>query len=145
MVRRMGILEACQTRAAPIDEVYFYTAGRRLLRSERTAALARALGGYILFRRGDLQAILYELVRERTDIRFGTQIVETRAVANGIEVRLSDGRTEQGDLLVGADGIHSHVRGLVSATALSDNFGGHYIAISQALRHGLPSVVYNSR
>src|SRR5882672_11781646 len=55
MVRRMGILGACQARAAPIEEVYFYTAARRLLRSERTAALAKTLGGYILFRRGDLQ------------------------------------------------------------------------------------------
>src|SRR6059058_2620546 len=73
MVRRMGILDACESRAAPIEEVYFYTATRRLLRRERTAALAKALGGYILFRRGDLQAALYELVRERTNIRFGTQ------------------------------------------------------------------------
>src|SRR6185295_6567313 len=76
MVRRMGILDACQSSAAPLEEVYFYTAARRLLRSERTAALARTLGGYILFRRGDLQAALYELVRERADIRFGTQITE---------------------------------------------------------------------
>src|SRR3954466_2349359 len=103
MVRRMGILDACQARAAAIDEVYFYTAARRLLRTERTAALARVLGGYILFRRADLQSALYELVREHTDIRFGTQIAEVRPVASGVEVHLSDGRTEWGDLLVGAD------------------------------------------
>jgi len=58
MVRRMGILDACQARAAPIEEVYFYTAARRLLRRERTAALAKTLGGYILFRRADLQIAL---------------------------------------------------------------------------------------
>lgn len=143
MVRRMGILEACEARAAPLEEVRFYTAARRLLRSERTAALAKALGGYILFRRADLQAALYELVRERTDIRFGTQIAEVRADAGGVEVLLSNGRAERGDLLVGADGIHSHARGLVFGDGFERALGGHYIAISQTLRHGLPAVVHS--
>jgi 2-polyprenyl-6-methoxyphenol hydroxylase-like FAD-dependent oxidoreductase len=131
MVRRMGMLDACEASAAPIEEVYFYTASRRLLRSERTAALAKALGGYILFRRVDLQAALYELVRERTDIRFGTQIAEVRPAVGGVEVRLSDGRVEWGDLLVGADGIHSHVRSLVFGEGFERSLGGHYNAIAQ--------------
>ena len=143
MVRRMGILDACEARAAPIEEVYFYTKTRRLLRSERTAVLAKALGGYILFRRADLQAALYDLVRARVDIRFGTEIQEVRPVAAGVEVRLSDGRVERGDLLVGADGIHSHVRGLVFGQNFERPLGGHYIAISQTLRHGLPAVVHS--
>jgi 2-polyprenyl-6-methoxyphenol hydroxylase-like FAD-dependent oxidoreductase len=143
MVRRMGILGACQARAAPIEEVYFYTSTRRLLRSERTAALAKALGGYILFRRADLQAALYELVRERTNIRFGTQVEEVCASAGGVEVRLSDGSVEQGDLLVGADGIHSQVRSLVFGNGFERPLGGQYIAISQMLRHGLPAVVHS--
>jgi hypothetical protein len=42
MVRRMGILDACQARAAPIEEVYFYTTKSRLLRRERTCEQAEA-------------------------------------------------------------------------------------------------------
>ena len=143
MVRRMGILDSCQARAAPIEEVYFYTAARRLLRSERTAALAQTLGDYILFRRADLQAALYELVREFVDVRFGVQIEEVRPAAGGVEVILSDGRTERGDLLVGADGVHSRVRGLVFGEGFEQSLGGHYVAISQTLRHGLPPVVHS--
>jgi 2-polyprenyl-6-methoxyphenol hydroxylase-like FAD-dependent oxidoreductase len=143
MVRRMGILEACQTRAAPLEEVYFYSAARRLLRKERTAALAKTLGGYILFRRADLQTALYELARENTDIRFDTQIAEVRPLADGVEVNLSDGRIERGDLLVGADGIHSHVRRLVFGEGFERPLGGYYVAISQTLRHGLPAVVHS--
>jgi len=139
----MGILDACEARSAPIDEVYFYTASRRLLRSERTAVLAKALGGYILFRRADLQAALYDLVRARTDIRFGTEITEVHPDEDSVEVRLSDGRVERGDLLVGADGIHSRVRGLVFGDGFERPLGGHYIAISQTLRHGLPAVVHS--
>ena len=143
MVRRMGILEACQTRAAPLEEVYFYSAARRLLRKERTAALAKTLGGYILFRRADLQTALYELARANTDIRFDTQIAEVRPLADGVEVNLSDGRIERGDLLVGADGIHSHVRRLVFGEGFERPLGGYYVAISQTLRHGLPAVVHS--
>jgi 2-polyprenyl-6-methoxyphenol hydroxylase-like FAD-dependent oxidoreductase len=143
MVRRMGILGVCQARAAPIEEVYFYTSTRRLLRSERTAALAKALGGYILFRRADLQAALYELVRERTHIRFGTQVEKVCATAGGVEVRLSDGSVERGDLLVGADGIHSHVRDLVFGEGFERPLGGYYIATSQILVHGLPPIVHS--
>ena len=143
MVRRMGILDACQSRAAPIEEVYFYTATRRLLRRECTAALAKALGGYILFRRADLQAALYDLVRERTDIRFGTQVEGVCATAGGVEVHLSDGTVERGDILVGADGLHSNVRGLVFGKGFERPLGGYYIAISQVLRHGLPAVVHS--
>ena len=143
MVRRMGILDACEARAARIDEVHFYTKSRRLLRTERTAVLAKALGGYILFRRADLQAALYDLVRERVDIRFDTQIQQVHPVAAGVEVLLSDGRLEHGDLLVGADGIHSQVRGLVFGQNFERPLGGHYIAISQTLRHGLPAVVHS--
>jgi len=53
-------------------------------------------------------------------------------------VVLSDGRTERGDLLVGADGIHSQVRSLVFGEGFQRPLGGYYIATTQALRHGLP-------
>lgn len=40
-VRRMGIVGACQARAAPIEEACFYTASGWRLRCERTAQLGR--------------------------------------------------------------------------------------------------------
>jgi 2-polyprenyl-6-methoxyphenol hydroxylase-like FAD-dependent oxidoreductase len=138
MVRRMGILDACQARAAPIDETRMHTSAGRFLRSERTTALANTLGGYILLRRADLQAALYELARDRADIRFGVEITEARSDPHGVEVTLSDGRTERADLLVGADGIHSRVRGLVFGEGFERPLGGHYVAVTQSLRHGLP-------
>jgi 2-polyprenyl-6-methoxyphenol hydroxylase-like FAD-dependent oxidoreductase len=119
------------------------TATGRFLRSERTAALAKTLGGYVRLRRADLHAALYELVRERADIRFGAQIVEVRPAADGVEVSLSDGRSERGDVLVGADGVHSRVRSLVFGEGFERPLGSHYIAISQTLRHGLPPAVHS--
>jgi len=132
-----------RARAAPIEEVYFYTKARQLLRRERTAVLAKALGGYILFRRADLQGALYDLVRDRVDTRFDAEIQKVHSIAAGVEVRLSDGRVERGDVLVGADGIHSRVRALVFGQNFERPLGGHYIAISQTLRHGLPVFVHS--
>lgn len=140
MVRRMGILDACQARAAPIDEIRMYSKRGRLLRADHTTAMTKMLGGYILFRRADLQAALYDLARERVDIRFGLQVSDAHIADSGVEVQLSDGRVEQCDVLVGADGIHSKVRGLVFGDGFERPFGGHYIAVTQALRHGLPPV-----
>lgn len=71
MVRRMGIFDACQARAAPVQETRMYTMKGRLLGARRTAALDEMLGGYILFRRADLQAALYDLARERAEITRG--------------------------------------------------------------------------
>jgi 2-polyprenyl-6-methoxyphenol hydroxylase-like FAD-dependent oxidoreductase len=70
-------------------------------------------------------------------------IKDIRPVADGIEVRLSDDRVERADLVIGADGIHSHVRSLVFGQNFERPLGGHYIAISQTLRHGLPAVVHS--
>ena len=143
MVRRMGILERCEARAAPLEELRMYTADGRFVRSEHTAALAKALGGYILFRRADLQDTLYDLVRDRADIRFGVHIEQIDTTVDGVAARLSDGTVEHADLVVGADGIHSHVRGLVFGQGFEKPLGGHYISTTQKLDHGLPPITHS--
>ncbi|MCE7002363.1 FAD-dependent monooxygenase [Kibdelosporangium philippinense] len=62
----------------------------------------------------------------------------TATTADGIEVTLSDGTVEHGDLLVGADGIHSHTRRML----FGDGFE-NYIATTQHFAHGLPPVVHS--
>ncbi|MEU4560689.1 FAD-dependent oxidoreductase [Actinoplanes sp. NPDC023936] len=64
--------------------------------------------------RGDLEAALFRevaLYREvATDIRFGTTVTAVDQHPDGVRVTLSDGTTEEADLLVGADGVHSRTR-----------------------------------
>jgi 2-polyprenyl-6-methoxyphenol hydroxylase-like FAD-dependent oxidoreductase len=143
VVRRMGILDACQARAAAIEETRMYTQRGRLLRSEPTAEMNRMLGGYLLLRRADLQAALYELARERAEFRFGRQIGKVQLGESGVEVTLNDGEAVSADLLIGSDGIHSQVRELVWGTGFTRALGGHYVAVTQALRHGLPRATHS--
>ena len=67
--------------------------------------------------------------------------------ADGLEVRLSDGTTVAADLLVGADGVHSRVRGLAvpadpvarlwhSATMLREHRGDGHVAALVGARIG---------
>lgn len=60
--------------------------------------------------RGDLESTLYEAVRDRADIRFGTTVTSLEQDTERVRVVLSDGTTEHADLLVGADGVHSATR-----------------------------------
>lgn len=64
------------------------------------------------FLRGDLERVLHDLLADRVPIRYATTVDSITDSANHVAVTLSDGSTEQVDLLVGADGIHSRIRDL---------------------------------
>ncbi|WP_253289587.1 FAD-dependent oxidoreductase [Verrucosispora sioxanthis] len=60
--------------------------------------------------RGDLEGVLYDAVRDRVEIRFGITVDAVDQDADRVAITLSDGTTEEADLLVGADGVHSATR-----------------------------------
>src|SRR4028118_223121 len=59
--------------------------------------------------RPELQQMLLEAVPEGT-VRTGVTFEKFEDTGNGIRVFFSDGRTAEGDILVGADGLYSKVR-----------------------------------
>ena len=67
---------------------------------------------YYHFHRGDLVTLLADaLPQERLHV--GHKLVALDQRRNGVTARFENGVTVESDLLVGADGIHSRVRGLV--------------------------------
>jgi 2-polyprenyl-6-methoxyphenol hydroxylase-like FAD-dependent oxidoreductase len=59
------------------------------------------------------RSVLHGILREALagdPVRTGTRVVSFDQDATGVTVRLADGSTERGDLLIGADGIHGAVR-----------------------------------
>jgi 2-polyprenyl-6-methoxyphenol hydroxylase-like FAD-dependent oxidoreductase len=63
--------------------------------------------------RPDLEAALYETIRDTVLIRFGTSIQQLEQAPDHVAVTFTDGTQEAFDLVVGADGLHSNVRKLV--------------------------------
>ena len=62
--------------------------------------------------RDDLEDILYEVAKEQIEVRLGTSIksIEQSQTA---QVTFENGKEEEFDVVIGADGIHSNTRSLV--------------------------------
>jgi 2-polyprenyl-6-methoxyphenol hydroxylase-like FAD-dependent oxidoreductase len=74
---------------------------------------AEVISGELEIFWGDLARILYEAVREDVDYRFGVRVTALADDAERIEATFSDASAGTYDLVIGADGLHSGVRGLV--------------------------------
>jgi 2-polyprenyl-6-methoxyphenol hydroxylase-like FAD-dependent oxidoreductase len=71
--------------------------------------VARFDAPMVVVHRGLLRTILLAAL-DRHVLRLGAKCVGVSQDAQGVTVSLADGSTEHGDLVVGADGLHSQVR-----------------------------------
>ncbi|PHH90143.1 hypothetical protein CDD83_4425 [Cordyceps sp. RAO-2017] len=60
--------------------------------------------------RRELIQILYEELPDKSKVLLGRAVAGIRQSENGVEVELADGTSQRGDLVIGADGVHSIVR-----------------------------------
>ncbi|MFI6704217.1 FAD-dependent monooxygenase [Streptomyces sp. NPDC050509] len=111
VVRRMGILP--QLRDAHIDSrrCTFLDAEGGEVASVSPRAVAGGVEGQDLeVRRGDLATILYALVRDDVEFLFDDSIDTLDQSGPGVDVTFRSGRQRTFDVVVGADGMHSHTR-----------------------------------
>ena len=80
--------------------------------------------------RGDLFRIIYDVTKERVKYVFGTSIETFDEKGGSLEVRFTDGRTDQFDIPVGADGQGSRTHKMMRGSNSADAFHpfGEYIA-----------------
>ncbi|MFF5973925.1 FAD-dependent monooxygenase [Streptomyces sp. NPDC012769] len=108
VLERMGVLDdlrRIQTGGSRMD--FVDESGRTRLRLP-----AEFAGGDIEVLRGDLARVFHEHSLPYAEYRFGASITELRQDADGVQVRFTDGEARTFDLVIGADGLHSHVRRL---------------------------------
>ncbi|WP_037864140.1 FAD-dependent oxidoreductase [Streptomyces sp. NRRL S-340] len=73
---------------------------------------------YRCLRRGELNAALQaEAARRGVPVRHGARLTAVEDGPDGVTARFCDGTTATGDLLVGADGVHSTVRRAIAPAA----------------------------
>lgn len=77
--------------------------------------------------RADLQAMLAEALANRnpTALRLGRRLTQVTPRSDGVDLHFEDGKTEQADLLVAADGIRSTVRDAVFPAGGAPRFTGY--------------------
>ena len=85
-------------------------------RGRRFGEMARGFGvvdeGDVEIHRGDLSRVLYDASRAGAEYRFGDSIAALDAAGDRVAVSFASGRSDDYDLVVGADGVHSRTRGL---------------------------------
>ncbi|TPI48019.1 FAD-binding domain [Mesorhizobium sp. B2-9-1] len=69
-------------------------------------------GRYVTLARSDLSRLLFEKIKDTTDIMFGNEIVGLEEKSDSVRVQLKRGGERDYALVIGADGLHSGVRRL---------------------------------
>jgi len=120
---RLGLARAVAGHAVYPSRLVWMDAlaGERITAVDLGAAFRRRYGHpYIVMHRGDLLAVLLDACRQekRITLEANREIVAVEDLGDAARARGADGSVYETELLVGADGLHSLVRRLVSDDAL---------------------------
>jgi 2-polyprenyl-6-methoxyphenol hydroxylase-like FAD-dependent oxidoreductase len=130
LAERMGILPRVREAGYRVREVRLVDELGRTAGGFGTAAIAKSLHDrFVSLSRGDLARILYDAVKDRVETLFDDSIVDLAESGDEIRVSFSRAAPRAFDLVIGADGLHSKVRGLgFAADAAREEYLGYHVA-----------------
>ncbi|NJP89932.1 FAD-dependent oxidoreductase [Nonomuraea sp. FMUSA5-5] len=113
VVRRMGILPRLREAHVDTRKLTFLDADGVEVASLDPRALDGGVAGQDLeVRRGDLATALHAGIRDDVELLFGDSIDTLHQSEHGVDVAFRGGGRRTFDLVIGADGLHSHTRRL---------------------------------
>jgi 2-polyprenyl-6-methoxyphenol hydroxylase-like FAD-dependent oxidoreductase len=120
----LGLADALKARSSPGAESFF--------RDERGRLLAQLQNGGAKFgepqisaMRADLYVVLEQAIRAQGILlNYGKRLARIETGPDGVTAHFADGTTARGDLLVGADGVHSCTRAEILPQAPEPKFVG---------------------
>ncbi|MEZ4451848.1 MAG: FAD-binding domain [Nannocystaceae bacterium] len=127
IAERMGILPALSSDGYVAERLRTLTPRGKEVVEVRGDIFTTLTGGrYLTVARSALAHHLWSAC-EGIEAHFGRSITGLTDGPGGVDVTLSDGGRERFDLVIGADGLHSQVRGLVfGAESQFERFAGSY-------------------
>lgn len=110
MLDYVGLGEVVRAVGTPIETLQVRNQAGQVLSQVDVGAIARKLGGvHLIVHRGELQTGLVQAL-EPGLLTLGATCTRVEQDETGVTAHFADGRTERGDLLVGADGVRSVIR-----------------------------------
>lgn len=118
-LRALGVLDALlPTAVRPRELVYMDALSNELITSVDLGEpfVERYGDPYIVIHRSDLHRVLLEACRAHAaiDLETDRQVTSCDELGDGVRVRCADGSQYEADALIGADGLHSVIRPLLS-------------------------------
>ncbi|MFF5175545.1 FAD-dependent oxidoreductase [Micromonospora sp. NPDC000089] len=125
--------------------------GRRLGEFGTSGTRTRELGSTTVWRSDLYRALRDAAVRRGVEIVPGARLVDAEPTGAGVRARFADGRTAEGDLLIGADGLRSRTRQIIDPAAPAPryvpllNAGGAARGLGLADERGLMHMMFGLR
>ncbi|MFE3174292.1 FAD-dependent oxidoreductase [Amycolatopsis sp. NPDC059090] len=126
---------------SPVIEASFPSTGMEVVGPDGTTLGAHEFDRELDGPRTLTRAALYRALQQEAERR-GVEIVHGKrlvSATDGVTATFQDGTTESGDVLVGADGLHSVVRTLIDPQAEPPRFTGLTVVYGYTRAEGLPA------
>lgn len=137
----VGCLEAIQTSGFPVPTQRLHASDGRLLGETARGRKSADPLYSVTLRRSDLVATLRdEALRAGAHVVTGERVIGATDTGDRVRVELASGNTVDSDLLVGADGIWSTVRTILSADAPKPTYAGLFSVSGTATTDAAPGV-----
>jgi 2-polyprenyl-6-methoxyphenol hydroxylase-like FAD-dependent oxidoreductase len=130
VAEKMGLLPALRREGYEIEEVRIVDELGRKIGGFNARAISDVLGGrFLSILRSDLSRLIYEALDEQVRTIFGDTITGLEEGDDNVRVSFKHKEAETFDLVIGADGLHSAVRGLVFGPEdRCEKYLGYYVA-----------------
>ncbi|MNH98033.1 FAD-dependent urate hydroxylase [compost metagenome] len=110
-LRKLGLTDKVQLLGAPVGKAEIRTWDGKPLTEVPTSKQAKLYGtpSYLIHREA-LHSLLYRQLAPTTSVQFNKKLIGWEQDDNQVTAFFEDGSQATGDVLIGADGIHSSVR-----------------------------------
>lgn len=149
VLQQLGVAEKVRAEGIEMRVMHFQSG-----RGKRLGQVGRMEGepqGYTV-KRGFLHKVLREAAeRERIPVHFGKKLAGVRMDGEKATAVFEDGSTDEGDVLIGCDGIHSRTRELVLPDAAEPeytgliSFGGFARGVAVKREPGVQQMVFGKK
>lgn len=140
---KMGLLDTLRQFEVPLTRsTLLDTYGKTITSFEVDYAIHNQRVG-MMMNRADLHETLYGAIRDKVVFRFGESIASLVDTGKEVSVVFTSGRKETFDLVIGADGVHSHTRTLVFGEGFEVPLGQAYFAFTTPNHLGKPVAAPN--